>query len=108
MANVVTPHFSLPFRIRGERGATVCEQDSEEEVMYCIETILRYPVGHRPERPEFGTPDLTFSEGPADERRVQSALSEWEPRVEMLVSQAEISKVDELVQSIKVEATKSE
>jgi phage baseplate assembly protein W len=108
MAHVTTPHFSLPFRIQGEKGAAHCEQDSEEEVLYCIEAILRYPIGHRPERPEFGTPDLTFSEGNADERRIQDALNVWEPRVEMFVSQSEIDSVDELVQRIKVEAAKFE
>lgn len=108
MAQITTPHFSLPFRVNGVKGAVCCEQDSEEEVLYCVEATLRYPIGHRPERPEFGTPDLTFGESNVDERRIQDALNEWEPRVEMFVDRAEIDKVDELVQRIKVEAAKFE
>jgi phage baseplate assembly protein W len=104
----MTPHFALPFRINGEKGSVNCEQDSEEEILNCVETILRFPVGHRPERLEFGIPDLTFSENVADKRRIQSALNRWEPRLEMFVSEAEIDKIDELIQRIYVEEAKIE
>lgn len=97
------PHFAIPFRIDGARGARVTEQDSEIEIMNCVEVILRYPQEHRPEKPEFGIPDLTFSEPHPDERLIQLALVEWEPRIEMHVHQAEIDSIDQLIQRIRVE-----
>lgn len=81
------PHFDIPFKINGVRGALVVEQDSEDEIMNCLETILRYQKGQRPEQPEFGVPDVVFSEPTVDVTRIQEALIEWEPRVEAKVNQ---------------------
>lgn len=102
MAKATTPHFAVPFRMDGSRGSVVTEQDSEEEILDCIEVILRYPQGHRPEKPEFGIPDLTFMEH-ADERLIQEALDEWEPRIEMSVGQSIVDKIDVLIQTIRVQ-----
>jgi len=101
------PHISIPFRIDGTNGAVAAEQDSEREIMDCVEVVLRYPQGHRPEKPEFGIPDLTFHEHP-DERRIQEALVVWEPRIEMAVSQPVVDIVDELLQRIRIERDTNE
>jgi phage baseplate assembly protein W len=96
------PHFALPFRIDGVRGAVVHEQDSEEEIMDCIETILRFDTGHRPERPEFGIPDQTFAMPEPDVTLVEAALVEWEPRIEMDVSPPVLDRLDQLITKIRV------
>lgn len=102
------PHFALPFRIVGARGAIINEQDSEAEIMDCVDTILRYNQGHRPEKLEFGIPDQTFESPVVDGRRIQEALNEWEPRVEMIVGQSVVDLVDNLIQKITVERGKGE
>lgn len=73
------PHLALPFRF-ADTGAVVVDQDSDEEIFYCCEAILRCPQGHRIERPDFGLPDQTFRQGGADPAAVQAALDRWEPR----------------------------
>lgn len=100
------PHFAIPFKIgpvgHGAPTALVTEQDSEEEVMDCIEVILRYETGYRIEKPSFGTPDLTFSEPAVDTSRIAEAVEEWEPRAEALIT-AEPDLIDVLISRVKVE-----
>jgi phage baseplate assembly protein W len=106
------PHFAIPFRFHGqplggELGAVVTDQDSETEIMDCIETILRYPQGHIAEKPEFGTPDMTFNEFPPDELRIQAVLNVWEPRLEMEVGTPMLDRLDKLVTRILVDKAKA-
>lgn len=86
MARPEIPHLSVPLRLAGDRLATV-EQDSLEEVGQCVETICRYPVGSRPELPEFGIPDFTFRPVPISPTELADAIGEWEPRATALVEE---------------------
>ena len=87
------PHFAVPFRITGT-SATVVEQDSDEDILACAETILRTPVGSRIEEPEFGMEDPTFTTDPAVIERVAiDALHEWEPRTTALAE----AEIDDLI-----------
>jgi len=98
------PHFSIPFRFDGSRGVVVNEQDSDEEMMDCAETILRYEIGQRREKPEFGIPDQTFAEPEPDISLIQEALVKWEPRMELTVEGPILDKLDALITSIRVGA----
>lgn len=96
------PHFAMPFRIDPVRGAVINEQDSEEEMLDCVEVILRFDTGHRPEKPEFGIPDQTFAPE-VDNFLIQQAIIEWEPRIEMIVGETMLDKLDSLISKIRVE-----
>jgi phage baseplate assembly protein W len=98
-----SPHFALPFRIRGARGAVVNEQNTEAEILDCVETILRYRQGDRPEAPDFGIPDMTFYSPEPDNERIRTALAEWEPRIDMEVGEPIIDQLDALISKISVE-----
>jgi phage baseplate assembly protein W len=94
---VDVPHFTLPFHFaangHGTLGGAVAEQESTAEVAACCEAIIRTVQGQRTTLPEFGRPELEFATNPDMARTaIQSALVEFEPRVESLVS----SEVDEL------------
>lgn len=81
------PHLALPFRV--ERGrAAVVEQDSDEDVEQCVEAVLRYRPGERPEAPDFGTPDQTHRQGGADLQELADAVSRWEPRAHAVARDA--------------------
>jgi phage baseplate assembly protein W len=86
MSNVVrVPHFSLPFRFasQGESiASSVHEQDSEEEVMQCVELIIRCPLGFREEKPNFGVMDPTFRASEDLISEIETAILLWEPRAE--------------------------
>lgn len=93
------PHFDIPFRFLNNKSAAVNEQDSDREIMDCVETIVRYQVGDRPERPEFGIPDFTFTLPGTDSSLIQASIREFEPRADV---QVDLPKIQELVQTIVV------
>jgi phage baseplate assembly protein W len=99
------PHFAVPFRIsvqgHGTPTALVTEQDTEEEIFDCVETVLRYETGYRIEKPEFGTPDQTFAEPIPDTSRIFEAIDTWEPRAEPIIT-AKPDEFDALISRVKV------
>jgi hypothetical protein len=97
------PHFDIPFRINGARGAVVNEQDSDEEILKCVEAVIRYEMGQREEKPEFGIPDLTFSEPEPDVTIIKDAITTWEPRANFHAHDPLRDKLDVLVTTIRVE-----
>jgi phage baseplate assembly protein W len=98
----VSPHFSLPLRFN-RNTFVVSEQDSEEEILDCIELILRYTHGDRPEKPTFGLPDQTFASPNPNEDLIRASLAEWEERVGTEIGHTILDKLNPLIQSISVE-----
>lgn len=86
MSHIITPKLAVPFRLHhdGTKAHTV-EQDSLEEITQCVETILKTPLGSRMENPEFGVPDSAFLEGGADLEDLALAISQWEPRADVIL-----------------------
>lgn len=78
------PHFKTPFQILGNQVATV-EQDSDDDILTCVETLLRTPVDSRLEHPEYGVEDTAFTTSPETiENEIRESVNEWEPRAEAL------------------------
>jgi hypothetical protein len=92
------PHFDLPFRFAGG-AAVVNEQDSPDEIVCCVEAILRYRQGQRTDLPEFGIPDVTFTEGEVDEEELREIVGEWEERADLYV-EPEFDPLDEGLERI--------
>jgi phage baseplate assembly protein W len=92
------PHIALPFRFVGTSVAVV-EQDTEDEVLQCVETICRYVPGMRSEYPEFGIPDQAFRDEP-DTDEVREAIEEYEPRASVVLDSELL--LDELAARINV------
>ena len=101
MADV--PHFALPFRFRQGRAVEV-EQDSIDDVAACVEAVLRTRPGQRDEHPDFGTPDLTFSQRPVSSESLAAAVERWEPRVHLLAEE-DPDLVHEAVQRVRLTLT---
>ena len=85
------PHFTLPFRFEptgtGALGAAVAEQESVAEIASCCEAVIRTVQGQRTTMPEFGRPELEFNSDPDFVRTaLAAALTEFEPRVESLIT----------------------
>lgn len=101
---VDVPHFALPFRV--ENGAiAVVEQDSNEEIEDCVESILRTFVGTRIDNPDFGIPDEAFfQQTPSASAQVYvAAIEEMEPRAQVLGS-ARLIELAEKHVTIEMEA----
>jgi phage baseplate assembly protein W len=102
------PHFSLPFRFIDKQASpgtvkavAVEEQDDVEEVLHCVETILRYPRGFRIDDPDFGTPDQLFTLGGANADEIKAAIANSEPRVEALV-EVDNQTLEDLISNVLV------
>lgn len=102
MADIIIPHLALPLKMRFDNvGFAVNEQDSLEDIVDCVETILRFPSGFRIDVPEFGTPDQAFHARGASGIEIKTAILEWEPRADILVD-AEQDAMDELISRVQV------
>jgi phage baseplate assembly protein W len=102
MADIIVPHLAIPLRMKTDnKGFTVNEQDSIEDVLDCVETIIRYPRGFRIDSPEFGTPDQVFHDRGANAIEVKDAITEQEPRADV-VSEVEQDKLDQLISHVRI------
>jgi phage baseplate assembly protein W len=102
MADIIVPHLAIPLRMKTDnKGFTVNEQDSLEDVLDCVETLVRYPRGLRIDRPEFGTPDQVFHERGASAIEIKGAINEQEPRADILVD-AEQDELDQLISRVRI------
>lgn len=102
-AEVQNPHLSLPFRFGGVNGgAFVNEQDSTEDIIQCIETLIAYPIGSHPNVPGFGTPDVLFKSSalaPIIPDSLKTAILQWEERARQDM-EGEPFLTDDLIQQI--------
>lgn len=97
---VAPVHFALPFRY--VNGAPVVnDQDSVDDVAACVEAIVRFPKGYRPEQPDFGITDPTFTQGGANVDLLHQEVAEWEERVD-LAMERDPSLMSELVDRVRV------
>ena len=95
-------HIRIPFRVVRGR-AHVDEQDSTEEIIQCVETVLSTPQGWRVELLEFGLPDPLFKvqAKPTDITAYVKTIERWEPRASPIVRSAP-GLIDELVAKVTV------
>ena len=100
MAGPLVPHFAHPFHFHDHFGAGVqvhvVEQDTSDEIFSCVESIIRFPIGSRVEKIDFGTPDQTFTEGSVNELEIIGSVQRWEERAELSISE-EQDRFDELI-----------
>lgn len=107
MADV--PHFQIPFKFTfgadGFLHAAVNEQDSIEDVTACVEAIVRTPLGFREELPDFGIRDQTFTQGMINSEDIIVAITQWEPRAEILIEEDD-SMLDKFIAIARVTPSK--
>lgn len=78
------PHFAVPFNITSE-GAAMVEQDSDEDIMQCVEAICRTPRNSRLESPDFGIDEIVLRENGPDRNKLVNAITYWEPRARVAI-----------------------
>lgn len=78
-ATITTPHFGWPFTIVN-KGASVVDQDTSQEIYACVAAIVNTQVGEIPEIPTIGLPDLTFAQMPPDVNQLSQIVGQQEPR----------------------------
>lgn len=80
------PHFDYPPRLVNGHLA-VNEQDTLDDITACVTAVLLTHPGQRADRPDFGSPDLTFAQRPVGPDGLVDAVAEWEPRAHLLAEE---------------------
>jgi uncharacterized protein len=89
----------VAFPLRVDAGGAVALVDDDEDIHEAVELILGTAPGERPMRPQFGCAvhDYVFETVDAYtvgrlERAVRIALDRWEPRIEVLAVDVDVSQ----------------
>jgi phage baseplate assembly protein W len=87
MADLDTPQFDLPFRLGADGNPVEVEADSGAEIGDCVEVLLRTPLGFHDDLPDYGVDMPLFEEssGAVNMDEVQTAISTWEERADVLI-----------------------
>lgn len=97
---IETPHFRFPFQFTSSgTRAQVVEQDSDEEIMDCIQVLLSTEIGERIELPDYGIADQTFRENGVNTAHIMAQIRRFEERAEI---ELEPKQIDRLVQRVAV------
>lgn len=94
MTNV--PHFDFPFKFDNSGHPQTVEQDSDKDILNCVNAVLRTVRGSRLYVPDFGIDDFTFNQSPIDEALLTNQILESEPRADILIEQ----NLDELIDAV--------
>lgn len=78
------PHLKVPFKIDAN-GAAVVDQDSDDEIIQCVDAICRTPRGLRLDSPDFGIDEVVLRENGPDRDKLQRAILYWEPRARVAI-----------------------
>ena len=74
------PHMTFPLTFSATNGVSVCDQDSDEDIISCVQAVANCTLGEFPLIPSFGIPDLTFTQMPISSSRIASSIQLWEQR----------------------------
>jgi hypothetical protein len=91
-----SPHPAIPFTF----GKYV-EQDSRDEIVQSMWTILSYELGERTDEPSFGISDQALRMNGADIEEMRRALLRWEPRARPILER-EPGLINDLIDRIDV------
>jgi uncharacterized protein len=91
----------LAFPIRVDHGGSIALATGDDDIEQAIGVILGTAPGERPMRPEFGCGihDLVFESVDAYtvgrvKQHVRMALDRWEPRIEVMAVDVDLTQVD--------------
>jgi phage baseplate assembly protein W len=103
MTTVLVPHFKFPFTVNGS-SFTVREQDTTGEIQDCVTVLLLTPTDSRMVLPDYGTPELLFSELPANIPAILANCNKWEPRATVTLTET-LDAIDEKIATVQVQIT---
>lgn len=93
------PQFAHPLRVVGGAHVLV-DQDSDAEVLDCVQRCLETPLGFPVDEPGFGLREQAMRRGGADLDEIAAALDDWEPRVTALIDRDPRLLVEQLVDRV--------
>jgi phage baseplate assembly protein W len=107
MSDIIGTGVAFPLRVDRQGGLALSSGDSD--VQEAIDVILGTAPGERPMRPEFGCGIHNYIFETIDsatlakmEYEIREALERWEPRIEVLDIEPDLSRVDEGVLTLDI------
>lgn len=79
------PHLSFPFQWSNNGHARELEQDTDDQIMNCVDLICSVNIGSLVDQTDFGITDPTFTISP-DPVLLQHQIEQWEPRAKVGVT----------------------
>lgn len=95
------PHITYPFHWGPHGNAAVVEQDTLDEIINCVEVVVRTDIGALPDLPAMGITDPTFKRI-TNMNQLSREINEWEPRAAIQLT-THIDDVDQLVEVVQLE-----
>lgn len=77
------PKLKLPVTLVGSKLDTI-EQDTDDEVVQCVETVCRFPIGQRDDLLEFGIGSYELRNiNDISAAELAREITRWEPRAQL-------------------------
>lgn len=92
-----TPHLAFPLEFRNDR-VVVTEQDSQDEIVDCVEALLSIPLGSLVHQPDLGLADPTFRQNGVDLSEIEGTVAQWEPRADVDAIRTAIQDSEDKIQ----------
>lgn len=97
---IETPHFKFPFQFTADGSRLqVVEQDSDDEIVDCVEVLISTLQGERIELPDYGIQDQAFRQGGVDTGHILAQIRKFEERASI---QLEPHQIQDLIQRVSV------
>lgn len=91
-------HIAYPFRWGPHGNAVELEQDTLDDIVNCVEVIVRTDIGALEDLPEMGIDDPTFQHT-TNVLQLSAQINLWEPRANVQIN-AKVDSVDQLVEVV--------
>jgi hypothetical protein len=98
------PHLAWPLSFDPVTGAyRSVQQDTTAELAANVAVICSFPIGYRDEAPEFGIEDPEFDLRPLDLTDIATAVSVYEPRARITITEDPVDPRDPGAASVHIE-----
>lgn len=101
MAQEVATHLPYPFRWGSHGNAVEIDQDTDDEIINCVEVIVITPVGSLVDQGDFGAVDFIFQKNPSV-ITLTAQINKWEPRANVEIT-TQLDSVDSLMRLVEIQ-----
>ena len=92
------PHLQIPVRSVAGALATV-EQDSDQDVQQCVQTVCSYAIGDREDLPGFGINAYALRQlGEVTPDAIALDVAEWEPRADIVGTTTDVAPFERIIE----------
>lgn len=95
-------HIAFPFRWGNNGHAVELEQDTDDEIVNCVDLITSVTIGGLQDQVDFGVTDPTFTISP-NPIALKHEIETWEPRAKISITFSDSGDGSELDMEVNVQ-----